>query len=132
MNARTRRLVQARAGSRCEYCHIHENDEPYSFHLEHIVSQKHGGRDALSNFAWSCQSCNLGKSSNLSGWLHGQIIALFHPRRQKWDRHFHWQGARLVGKTKCGRATIRVLNINAADRLALRKLLIKLGEFPAE
>ena len=130
MDAATRRMVQVRAGFRCEYCCTHEDDEPYSFHLEHIVPKKHGGNDDSSNLAWSCQSCNLGKSSNLSGWLRGEVVALFHPRRQHWNRHFHWKGPRLLGKTKSGRATIQVLNINSEDRIILRRLLIDLGEFP--
>jgi len=94
------------------------------------LPKKHGGDDNPANLAWSCQSCNLGKSCNLSGWLKGEIITLFHPRRQKWNRHFHWTGPRLVGKTKCGRATIHVLNINADDRVDLRRLLMALGGFP--
>lgn len=61
MNAATRRLVRKRAGSRCEYCHIRDDDEPYSFHVEHIIAAKHGGADALANLAWSCQTCNLAK-----------------------------------------------------------------------
>jgi len=130
MDAATRRRVRARAGGRCEYCRVHEDDEPFAFHVEHIVAKKHGGGDGRSNLAWSCQSCNLGKGSNLSGWLAGDVVALFHPRRQTWGRHFRWNGPRLVGKTRCGRVTIRVLNINAADRVALRQALIALGEFP--
>ena len=130
MNAAARRRVRSRAANQCEYCRIHEDDEPYAFHVEHVVPRKHGGGDAPSNLAWSCQSCNLGKGSNLSGLLGGEIVALFHPRRQTWSRHFHWVGPRLVGKTKCGRVTIRVLNINASDRIALRQILIALGEFP--
>ena len=129
IDAATRRLVRARAGFRCEYCHIHEDDEPYAFHLEHIVPHKHGGGDDPSNLAWSCQNCNLGKSSNLAGRVEGKIVALFDPRRQRWSRHFEWRGPRLLGKTKCGKATIRVLNINADDRVSLRQLLIALGEF---
>jgi len=132
MDAATRRLVRVRAGSRCEYCRIHEDDEPFAFHLEHIVPKKHDGNNGPSNLAWSCQSCNLGKSSNLSGRVRGEVVSLFHPRRQRWNRHFRWRGARLVGKTNCGRATIRVLNINAADRVHLRQILIALGEFPPE
>jgi hypothetical protein len=130
MNAATRRRVRLRAGARCEYCRLHEDDEPYTFHVEHIVPRKHGGSDSLSNLAWSCQSCNLGKISNVSGWFRGKVVPLFHPCRQTWERHFRWRGPRLVGKTKCGRVTIRVLNINAGNRLALRRLLIALGEFP--
>jgi 5-methylcytosine-specific restriction endonuclease McrA len=130
IDAATRRLVRIRAAFRCEYCRIHEDDEPYAFHVEHIVPHKHGGSDHPSNLAWSCQSCNLGKSSNLSGWVQGQIVALFDPRRRSWKRHFAWRGAKLVGRTKCGRATIQVLNINAEDRISLRQLLIELGDFP--
>jgi hypothetical protein len=130
IDAATRRLVRTRAAFRCEYCRIHEDDEPYAFHVEHIVPHKHGGSDDASNLAWSCQSCNLGKSSNLSGWVQGKVVALFDPRRQSWKRHFAWRGPRLIGKSKCGQATIQVLNINADDRVSLRQLLIELGDFP--
>ena len=79
MDSSTRRLVRARAGNRCEYCQIHEDDEPYAFHLEHIVPRKHGGDDAPSNLAWSCHDCNLGKGANLAGRVQGRIVALFNP-----------------------------------------------------
>lgn len=130
MNAAVRRAVRKRAGFRCEYCRVHEDDEPFAMHVEHVVAKKHGGVDDSSNLALSCQSCNLGKSSNLSGLLRGEVVALFHPRRQQWNRHFRWYGPRLVGKTKCGKATIPVLNINAADRVALRQALLALKSFP--
>jgi hypothetical protein len=130
MNVAMRRLIRTRAGGRCEYCGIHDDDEPYAFHVEHVVPKKHGEDDHSSSLAWSCQSCNLGKSSNLSGRLKGEVAALFHPRRERWERHFHWDGPRLVGKTKCGQVTIRVLNINGDDRIALRQALIVLREFP--
>jgi hypothetical protein len=58
--------------------------------------------------------------------------ALFNPRRQRWVRQFTWDGARLVGLTACGRATIDVLNINAPYRIDLRELLIIAGRFPPE
>ncbi len=130
MDAATRRLVQMRAGFRCEYCRIHEDDDPYAFHVEHIVAKKHDGKDDLFNLAWSCQNCNLAKGSNLSGRVLGQIVTLFHPRKQNWKRHFRWDGPVLVGKTSCRKATIRVLNMNDDDRVRLRELLIALGTFP--
>jgi hypothetical protein len=130
MKARTRELARLRAGYRCEYCQIHEDDDPYAFHIEHIIAKKHGGDDALSNLAWSCHSCNLGKGSNLSGWLRNEVVPIFHPRKQQWHRHFRWRGALLVGKTKSGRATIRVLNINEDDRVELREILIEARLFP--
>jgi len=130
MNAAVRRLVRNRAGGRCEYCRIHEDDEPFTFHLEHIIPKKHGGRNTATNLAWSCHSCNLAKASNLAGRVGGEIVPLFHPRRQRWNRHFRWAGPVLVGKTKCGRATIFVLNINVDDRVWLRATLIAGGAFP--
>ena len=132
MQAARRRRVRKRAGRRCEYCRIHEDDDPFSFHLEHIVPKKHKGNDRLSNLAWSCHNCNLGKGANLAGLVRGEIVALFNPRKQNWHRHFRWQGAILVGKSKCGRATIRVLNINDDDRVELRRLLIARGAFPPD
>jgi hypothetical protein len=130
MNAATRRLVRKRAGRRCEYCRIHEDDEPFAFHLEHIVPKKHGGSDSPSNLAWGCHNCNLGKGPNLSGRVRGEIVPLFNPRRQQWQRHFRWKGPVLVGRTKCGRATVHVLNINADDRIKLRGILMASGVFP--
>ena len=44
-------------------------------------------------------------------------MPLFNPRRQKWDRHFRWDGPLLVGRTAIGRTTIRVLQINCEEAL---------------
>ena len=112
---------------------MRESDWPlFSFHIEHIVAKKHHGGDDPNNLAWSCLACNLGKSSNLSGrdTVTGRVAVLFNPRRQRWSRHFAWDGAELVGLTPCGRATVDVLNINDPDRVKLRGLLILAGRFP--
>ena len=133
MKPSVRRFVRLRAGRRCEYCRLHESDQPFlSFHLEHIIAKKHHGSDHPDNLAWSCLECNAAKSSNLSGrdLMTGRVVVLFNPRRQRWSRHFEWEGARLVGLTPCGRATIDVLNINARHRIELRELLILGGVFP--
>jgi hypothetical protein len=37
MKLAKRRLIQARARHRCEYCRMHEDDDPYTFHVEHII-----------------------------------------------------------------------------------------------
>jgi hypothetical protein len=135
MKRSVRRFVRLRAGQRCEYCRLHETDQPLlPFHLEHIVAKKHHGSDATNNLAWACLECNVAKSSNLSGrdMLTGRVVVLFNPRRQRWHRHFTWQAAWLVGLTPCGRATIDVLEMNAAHRVELRELLIEAGTFPPE
>jgi len=133
MRAALRTLVRSRAKNRCEYCLLHENDLPlYRFHIEHIVPRKHGGKDDADNLCWSCLHCNLSKSSNLTGRdpVTRRVVLLFNPRRQRWNRHFLWDGPVLVGRTGHGRATIDVLNMNAAHRVELRRLLIQAGVFP--
>jgi hypothetical protein len=135
MKASIRALVRSRAGNRCEYCRLHERDLPlFSFHIEHIISKKHHGGDDPSNLAWSCHECNYAKSSNLSGrdFITRRVVVLFNPRRQRWRRHFMWDGARLVGLSPSGRATIDVLNINDPDRIDLRELLVVAGLFPPD
>src|SRR5260370_6420521 len=107
MTRSLRSLVSDRAGHRCEYCRLHEADLPrYPFHLEHVIPRKHGGGHAPGNLAWSCQLCNLFKGSNLSGLdpRSGKIARLYNPRRQKWSRHFAWNGLWIVGKTATGRS----------------------------
>jgi len=135
MKKPTRALVRSRAARRCEYCRLHEDDLPlFSFHVEHVLPKKHGGTDDPKLLAWSCQYCNLAKSSNLSGRdaVTGRIVVLFNPRRQRWQRHFAWEGPVLVGLTPCGRATIAVLNMNVPHRIDLRALLIETERFPPE
>ena len=47
MDIASRELVRQRAGRRCEYCQIHEDDELFAFHLEHVVPRKHGGSEEI-------------------------------------------------------------------------------------
>jgi 5-methylcytosine-specific restriction endonuclease McrA len=91
MKRSLRALVRARAERRCEYCRLHETDQPlFPFHIEHIIAKKHRGDDNSTNLAWACHECNLAKSSNLSGRdpITARVIVLFNPRRQRWERHF--------------------------------------------
>ena len=133
ISAALRRRVWQRAKSRCEYCRLHQSDDPlFTLHVEHIVALKHEGPTVASNMAVACHRCNLSKSSNLSGLdtKTGKLVRLFHPRRHLWSHHFAWQGVELVGRTAIGRATVHVLNVNAPGRLMLRGLLARLKRFP--
>src|SRR6266446_5755115 len=106
IDAETRALVWRRAGGRCEYCQIHQDDfDFYAFHIEHIIPRQHGGSDDAENLCLACPECNSAKGTNLTGLLEGKIVPLFHPRRQVWSRHFRWEGLRLVGKTRAGKVT---------------------------
>jgi hypothetical protein len=89
-----------------------------SFEFDHIIAVSHGGVTAASNICLACFSCNSFKGPNLSGVDEktGKVVPLFHPRRQKWRRHFQWDGPRLIGRTAPGRATIATLRINLDHR----------------
>jgi 5-methylcytosine-specific restriction endonuclease McrA len=122
LNPRTRDLVRHRAGGRCEYCFLRQQDSELIHHIEHILARKHGGTDTAENLALACQRCNLRKGANLTGVdpVDGRIVGLFHPRRDEWDRHFRWRDTQIIGLTPLGRATVHVLALNDARRIALR------------
>lgn len=68
MNAETRRRVRERAGDRCEYCGLSQEDSPLAaLHVEHIIPRAHGGTDDFQNLALACIDCNLHKGPNLTG-----------------------------------------------------------------
>lgn len=132
MDAKTRDLVRERAGNRCEYCLLRQEQTGLTHHVEHIVAQQHGGTDDPENLALSCNRCNLCKGPNLTGIdpNSGQIVQLFHPRRDAWTEHFEFRQAHIVGKTSRGRATVEVLHMNDERRLERRAELLALGELP--
>ena len=123
MDERTKARVRERAGNRCEYCKLPQEDSPLAaLHVEHIRPRVHGGSDHFDNLALACIDCNLHKGTNLTGIdpQTNQVTELFHPRRERWEAHFSWSGSYIIGTTAIGRTTIRVLNINSEDQLALR------------
>jgi hypothetical protein len=132
MDPTAREVVRRRAADRCEYCHLPAAHVVTPFQIEHVVARQHGGRDALGNLAYACLRCNLHKGPNLSGLdpTTQRITTLFHPRRHKWDRHFGWAGAQIVGKTAVGRTTVAVLAMNDPERVALRQELLAQGLLP--
>ncbi len=123
MTEAVRRLVRKRAGHRCEYCQLHQEESPLAaLHIEHIRPKKHGGSDVGDNLCLACIDCNLRKGTNLTGIdpTTGSITELFHPRRDSWSDHFEWNGHVISAKTAIGRATVVVLDLNGDDRLDLR------------
>jgi hypothetical protein len=129
MDQATKDEVRQRAAGRCEYCHLPEAQVVTPFQIEHVVAKQHRGQDTLGNLAFACLRCNLHKGPNLTGidTKTKKIIKLFNPRRHKWERHFRWQGAVVVGKTAMGRTTVEVLAMNDPERVALRQEMIAQG-----
>lgn len=124
--------VEARAGSRCEYCRMHGSLQGATFHVEHVVPRSRGGTSDLANLAWCCPSCNLHKSDRVEAAdpADGTPAPLFNPRQQSWEEHFRWEGNRLLGRTPAGRATATALSLNHPRRLLIRQAEAHFGLFP--
>jgi hypothetical protein len=127
-----RRLVAERAGHRCEYCLLHEDDSYSPHQIDHIVSRKHGGLSTADNLAYSCLRCNAWKGSDVGSIDSetGRFIPLFNPRQQSWAQHFKLQGFVIEPLTAEGRATTRLMKLNTDKRVVERRLLISLGRYP--
>ena len=132
MNLRLERLVWRRAHNTCEYCQMRQEFDELRFEIDHILARKHGGLTNARNLALACFPCNNHKGPNIAGRdpLTERIVRLFHPRRNKWQEYFEWNGPYLIGRTKIGRATIAVLEINLPHRVSLRQALIDEKVFP--
>ena len=102
------------------------------FHVDHIKARQHGGRTIAGNLALACPRCNGHKGPNLYGVdpVSGRALRVFHPRKDRWDNHFEWDGPILLGRTPRGRMTIRLLSINDPNVVAIRELLIESELFP--
>jgi hypothetical protein len=133
MNPRYER-VALRAGHRCEYCHAPEAIFNFPFEIEHIIPVSRGGIDAEFNWALSCRSCNLYKSSHISSIdpKEQRETRLFHPREDRWERHFKTSVERgeVEGITAIGRATVVRLEMNSPIQIVARKQWMLLGLYP--
>lgn len=124
----TRRTVRRRAGNRCEYCLMPQSAVDIHFHVEHIVARQHRIDDSLENLALACERCNFLKGPNIASTDDdGAVTRLFHPRQDVWHEHFCLIGAEILGITPIGRATVRLLEMNAPRRWQLRAWLIDEG-----
>ena len=127
-----RKAVAVRANFRCEYCRRPEVDSFIRYQSDHIISRKHGGKTVLENLAHACPICNNGKGSDLSTVLEdeGQLVRLFHPRKDDWFAHFEVEDCQILPKTDIGAATIKLLKLNDISRILERMDLIEAGLFP--
>jgi len=133
MDAALRELVRERAGNRCEYCRIHQDQDPFfTFPVDHIIARQHGGKTEAENLCLSCYRCNSHKGPNIASIDPDtkEMARLFHPRQDNWPEHFTWRRALIVGVTPIGRATVALLAINHPDYVLLRESLIEEGTSP--
>jgi len=127
--AAMRRQVRERAVNQCKYCLFPEEVAFAPHWIDHITAEKHGGQTELDNLALACVLCNQHKGSDLTSIdpATGEIVPLFHPRRDAWSAHFQLSGGRIEALTAIGRVTVRLLQFNAVERVQERALLQAAG-----
>lgn len=86
-----------------------------------------------ANLALACLRCNVAKGTDVGAFAgHPRnFVRLYHPREDTWADHFQLAGARITPLSEIGSATARLLDMNAGDRLLLRRTLIKAGRYPS-
>lgn len=72
---RLRSLVATRANFVCEYCLISQEDAFHAFHIDHIISIKHGGQTIQENLAFACQFFNKMNGKSLQVLLLTTILS---------------------------------------------------------
>lgn len=126
--------VAERAGHRCEYCGAPEAVFNFAFEIEHVVPVTRGGTDDESNWALSCRACNVHKSDRREAIDEqtGSMVALFHPRRDRWTEHFTADvlTGEIRGLTSTGRATAACLKMNTPIQKDARRYWARLRLFP--
>ena len=129
-----RRAVIERAKQCCEYCRLADADSPVSHEIDHIVPTSHRGQTTAENLAYSCYDCNRFKSSNVGSFdpATGTLERLFDPRTMRWDEHFELNGGEIVPRSAIGRVTEFVLQLNHADRILYRRLLLLTESYPCQ
>lgn len=131
ISADLRRHAKQQANNACEYCLIHEDDTFFGCHIDHVISEKHGGKTEASNLAVACTFCNLHKGSDIASLSsEGELTRFFNPRTDQWTDHFGLKGALVYGLTPIGEVTVRILKINHSDRILEREALIAVGRYP--
>ncbi len=117
----TRRFVIERAQNCCEYC----GKSSLSFvphEVDHIIAEKHGGDTTADNLAYACFECNRYKGSDIASFdPETEVLSLlFNPRKDRWVDHFRYEGGAIFPLTNVGRATVKLLRLNAHSRIQER------------
>ena len=118
----------------CAYCLLPQDILIGKLEVEHILPISQGGTDNLENLCLACRECNSHKSYKVSA-LDKETkrkVKLFNPNTQNWKRHFTFNEdkTKIIGKTACGRVTVRELKINSEQAVNARKLWVLAGWYP--
>ncbi len=129
-----RQRISKQARYRCGYCLSQEAIVGAPMEIEHIFPRSLGGHTAEDNLWLACSLCNEYKGTRTTAEdpESGQTVLLFNPRHDSWNEHFAWvdSGARMIGKTAVGRATVRVLRLNRRSLVRSRRYWVSAGWHP--
>lgn len=127
-----RQELYQQAEYRCEYCRLPQTFAYHTHEIDHIYAEKHGGQTVFENLCVACADCNRHKGSNLCSLdsKTGEVVTLYHPRRQGWQEHFYLNQEGFIGTlTPNARVTAHVLRFNRLELAIDRAKLIKLGKY---
>ncbi|HHC24612.1 MAG TPA: HNH endonuclease [Desulfobacterales bacterium] len=120
----------------CAYCHTKEINTGQPMTVDHVTPESRGGPSEFDNLCFCCRRCNEFKGSKTEAKdpVTGEIVPLYHPRRQNWHEHFAWDetGSLIVGLTAVGRATVPALNMNDLIIIAARRRWVSVGWHPPQ
>jgi hypothetical protein len=132
--AELRRMVLRRANGCCEYCRSQARFATQPFSVDHVTPRSREGDSSWENLCLACQGCNNHKYYRTEGPdpLTGNVVPLFHPRKDHWNDHFIWSNdaTLILGLSPTGRATVALLQLNRPGLLNLRRVLFAAGEHP--
>lgn len=129
ISAALRQVLHNRANGACEYCLIPEVVTLVPHEVDHVIAEKHGGQTSEANLALACTLCNKYKGSDLASTdpNTGEIVRLYHPRRDRWSDHFRLDDGEILPQTAIGRVTVKLLQMNRSERILERRLLNAAG-----
>jgi hypothetical protein len=134
ISAELRRQIRTEVGELCGYCKSSERWLGISHEVEHIIPEAAGGASTPENLWLACRRCNSFKANRREAIdpLTRNSVALFHPRNDKWNEHFHWSfdGTMVIGVTACGRA-MAALQLNHPLVVVAREMWVRLGIHPS-
>ncbi len=131
VGAALRREIRERAGGRCEYCFMPDDEPVFPHEPDHIIAAKHRGQTTSENLAYACFECNRAKGSDIASLdpATGALTPLFNPRTQVWPAHFRFNGPVIEPLTAEGRVTVFLLHFNIPPRVAIRAMLLAEGRY---
>ncbi len=112
---------------------MHQSLQGATFHVEHVIPSSHGGQETLQNLVLACPSCNLHKSNRVEveDPETSEVVPLY-PLADVWEQNFSFVDFEIVGKSACGRATLKALNFNHPRKLKVREVEALFDLFPPD